>query len=174
MLVGFSHVAVGQAVARALLARGYRHFASLTLDDPRGRLRRDALRDELAIQGLAAPADVSLPPPATPALGRQGLARLLDVGACPEVVVCSSDTLAHGALAEAHARGLRVPEELAVMGFGNLASAAHLIPALSTVDVRGAEMGTQAAEALLARLAGAETRLRRDTGFELVMRESTR
>ncbi|WP_288450985.1 LacI family DNA-binding transcriptional regulator, partial [uncultured Pseudomonas sp.] len=67
MLVGFSHVAVGQAVARALLARGYRHFASLTLDDPRGRLRRDALRDELAIQGLAAPADVSLPPPATPA-----------------------------------------------------------------------------------------------------------
>ncbi|WP_288450759.1 substrate-binding domain-containing protein [uncultured Pseudomonas sp.] len=55
-----------------------------------------------------------------------------------------------------------------------MASAAHLIPALSTVDVRGAEMGTQAAEALLARLAGAETRLRRDTGFALVMRESTR
>ncbi|WP_288407117.1 LacI family DNA-binding transcriptional regulator [uncultured Pseudomonas sp.] len=174
MLVGFSHVAVGQAVARALLARGYRHFASLTLDDPRGRLRRDALRDELAIHGLAAPADVSLPPPATPALGRQGLARLLEAGPRPEVVVCSSDTLAHGALAEAQARGLRVPQDLSVMGFGNLASAAHLIPALSTVDVRGAEMGTQAAEALLARLAGAETRLRRDTGFELVMRESTR
>lgn len=174
MLVGFSHVAVGQAVARELLARGYRHFASLTLDDPRGRLRRDAFREELATHGLGAPIDVSLPPPATPALGRQGLAQLLDVGACPEVVVCSSDTLAHGVLAEAHARGLRVPEELAVMGFGNLASAAHLIPALSTVDVRGAAMGAQAAEALLARLAGAETQLRRDTGFELVMRESTR
>ncbi len=174
MLVGFSHVAVGQAVARELLARGYRHFASLTLDDPRGRLRRDAFREELATHGLGAPIDVSLPPPATPALGRQGLAQLLDVGACPEVMVCSSDTLAHGVLAEAHARGLRVPEELAVMGFGNLASAAHLIPALSTVDVRGAAMGAQAAEALLARLAGAETQLRRNTGFELVMRESTR
>ena len=174
MLVGFSHVAVGQAVARELLARGYRQFASLTLDDPRGRLRRDALRDELAIHGLAAPIDVSLPPPATPALGRQGLACLLEAGIRPEVVVCSSDTLAHGMMAEAYARGLRIPEELAVMGFGNLASAAHLIPALSTVDVRGAAMGSQAAEALLARLAGAETRLRRDTGFELVMRESTR
>lgn len=174
MLVGFSHVAVGQAVARELLARGYRHFASLTLDDPRGRLRRDAFRDELAIHGLAAPADVSLPPPATPALGRQGLVRLLEAGIRPEVVVCSSDTLAHGVLAEAHARGLQIPEKLAVMGFGNLASAAHLIPALSTVDVRGAAMGTHAATALLARLAGAEAPRQRDTGFELVMRESTR
>jgi LacI family gluconate utilization system Gnt-I transcriptional repressor len=174
MLVGFSHVAVGQAVARELLARGYRHFASLTLDDPRGRLRRDAFRDELAIHGLTAPADVSLPPPATPALGRQGLARLLAAGARPEVVVCSSDTLAHGVLAEGHARGLQIPEELAVMGFGNLASAAHLIPALSTVDVRGAAMGTHAATALLARLAGAEAPRQRDTGFELIMRESTR
>ncbi len=174
MLVGFSHEAVGQAIARQLLTRGYRHFASLTLDDPRGRLRRDAFRAELARQGLAAPADVSLPPPATPALGRQGLARLLEIGARPEVVVCSSDTLAHGVLAEAHARGLRVPAELAVMGFGNLASAAHLLPALSTVDVRGAEMGTHAAAVLLARLAGAEAPRKRDTGFELVMRESTR
>lgn len=174
MLVGFSHVAVGQAIARELLARGYRHFASLTLDDPRGRLRRDAFRDELARQGLAAPPDVSLPPPATPALGREGLARLLDAGVHPAVVVCSSDTLAHGVLAEARARGVRVPQDLAVMGFGNLASAAHLVPALSTVDVRGAEMGRRAAAALLARLAGTEVPLRRDTGFELVMRESTR
>lgn len=174
MLVGFSHEAVGQAIARQLLARGYRHFASLTLDDPRGRLRRDAFTAELVRHGLATPPAVSLPPPATPALGREGLARLLDAGTRPEVVVCSSDTLAHGVLAEARARGLRIPEELAVMGFGNLASAAHLIPALSTVDVRGAEMGTHAAEALLARLAGAEAPRQRDTGFELVMRESTR
>ncbi|GAC1036398.1 LacI family DNA-binding transcriptional regulator [Pseudomonas sp. No.117] len=174
MLVGFSHVAVGQAVARELLTRGYRRFASLTLNDPRGRLRRDAFTAELAYHGLAAPPDVSLPPPATPALGRQGLARLLEADTRPEVVVCSSDTLAHGVLAEAHARGLRVPGDLAVMGFGNLASAAHLIPALSTVDVRGAAMGTHAAEALLSRLAGTDAPQQRDTGFELVMRESTR
>ena len=174
MLVGFSHAAVGCAIAAQLLERGYRRFASLTLDDPRGRLRRDAFCAELARQGLGTPPEVSLPPPATPVLGREGLARLLDAGEHPEVVVCSSDTLAHGVLAEAHARNLRVPEDLAVMGFGNLASAAHLITALSTVDVRGATMGTCAAAALLARLAGTEAPLRLDTGFELVLRQSTR
>jgi LacI family gluconate utilization system Gnt-I transcriptional repressor len=93
--------------------------------------------------------------------------------------VCSSDTLAQGVLAEAASRGLHVPRDLAVMGFGDLSTAAHVYPALSTVRVDGATIGQKAAEALLSRFAD-EARpeserlgVRVDTGFTIVDRQST-
>ncbi len=116
-----------------------------------------------------------LPAPATLAVGREGLARLLDAGAAGEVVVCSSDTLAQGVLAQAASRGVRVPDDLAVMGFGDLSCAAHCHPPLSTVRIDGPRIGNAVAEALLARIAEpalARTPLRLDVGFEVVERGS--
>ena len=89
--------------------------------------------------------------------------------------MCSSDTIAQGVLAEAASRGMRVPEEIAVMGFGDLSSAAHVHPALSTVRVDGKRIGDQVARALLERFkhpVGGKP-LRVDTGFTLLDREST-
>jgi LacI family gluconate utilization system Gnt-I transcriptional repressor len=94
----------------------------------------------------------------------------------PDVMVCSSDTIAQGVLAEAASRGLRVPEDLAVMGFGDLSSAAQVYPALSTVRVDGTNIGRQVAQALLDRFnypEGSHTPVRIDTGFTLIDREST-
>jgi len=91
------------------------------------------------------------------------------------VVVCSSDTLAQGVLAEAASRGVRVPDDLAVMGFGDLSCAAHCHPPLSTVRIDGPRIGNAVAEALLARIAEpalARTPLRLDVGFEVVERGS--
>ncbi|WP_026035797.1 LacI family DNA-binding transcriptional regulator [Cupriavidus sp. BIS7] len=173
MVVGFSHEQVGQAVARHLMRKGYRRFAAVSVDDPRGLRRCKSLRAELAANGLLeCPLEV-LPAPATLAAGRQGLAKLLET-LRPEVVVCSSDTLAEGALMEAASRDLRVPEDLAVMGFGDLSMAAQLHPALSTVKVGGAEIGRRTAQALLARFEpGAnDTPVRIDTGFTIIDRDS--
>jgi LacI family transcriptional regulator, gluconate utilization system Gnt-I transcriptional repressor len=89
--------------------------------------------------------------------------------------VCSTDTLAQGILAEAGQRGLNVPRDVAVMGFGDLSTAAHVHPALSTVRVEGSAIGKLAAESLLARLADkpvAAAPLRIDAGFTIVDRES--
>jgi LacI family gluconate utilization system Gnt-I transcriptional repressor len=62
------------------------------------------------------------------------------------------------------------------MGFGDLSSAAHVYPALSTVEVDGASIGKHTAAALLARFAGKrDTALaggRMDTGFSIIDRES--
>lgn len=175
MLVGFSHEAVGQAVATYLLGKGYRRVSVVGIDDPRGLRRYRSL--VAALEGrLEAPVSAQLlPAPATLAVGREGLARLLQVGAAGEVVVCSSDTLAQGVMAEAASRGLRVPEDLAVMGFGDLSSAAHTHPPLSTVRVDGARIGRAIAEALLARIAepaSGRQPLRLDVGFELIERSS--
>jgi LacI family gluconate utilization system Gnt-I transcriptional repressor len=89
-------------------------------------------------------------------------------------VFCSSDGLAQGVLTEARARGLRVPEDLAVVGFGGADFAAALEPSLTTVQIDGAAIGLQAARQLLARCRGEEVPQRIvDLGFTIVERRSS-
>lgn len=176
MLVGFSHEEVGQVVAQYLLSKGYRRISVVTLDDPRGLRRYRSLLQVLAAQGITEVAAEILPAPATLAIGRVGLSGLLQRQAAGEVVVCSSDTIAQGVLAEAASRGLRVPEDLAVIGFGDLSSAAHSHPPLTTVRIDGPRIGRAIAEALLARIAApalSRRPTRLDVGFEVVERGST-
>ncbi|QXH44349.1 LacI family DNA-binding transcriptional regulator [Pseudomonas xanthosomatis] len=176
MLVGFSHEAVGEAIARHLLGKGYQRFAVVSIGDPRGLRRCNSLVAELARHGHHDIPTQILTPPATLEVGRSGLKQLLDQGQRPEVVVCSSDTIAQGVLAEAASRGLKVPQDLAVMGFGDLSSAAQVHPPLSTVRVDGTRIGEQIAQALLERFsypAGSAQPVRIDTGFTLIDRQST-
>ncbi|MBX8610884.1 LacI family DNA-binding transcriptional regulator [Pseudomonas cichorii] len=176
MLVGFSHEGVGQATARHLLAKGYKRFSVVTISDPRGLRRCNSLIAELNRHGIKQVPMQVLTPPATLETGREGLRQLLKSAESADVVVCSSDTVAQGVLAEAASRGLRVPEDLAVMGFGDLSSAAQVYPALSTVSVDGKRIGDQIAQALLDRFkypAGSADPVRVDTGFTLIDRQST-
>ena len=175
MQVGFSHEAVGQATARHLLAKGYRRFAAITLNDPRGLRRCASLIAELDRHGADPVPVKTLPAPATLETGRLGLQQLLEEGA-PQIVVCSSDTIAQGVLAEAASRGLRIPQDLAVMGFGDLSSAAQVFPALSTVSVDGSTIGHQVADALLDRFknpGNLPPLVRIDTGFQIIDRQTT-
>lgn len=175
MLVGFSHEKVGEETARHLLKKGYKRFSVVTISDPRGLRRCNSLMSELKRHGIGhVPMEV-LAPPATLEIGREGLRRLLDQPERPDVVVCSSDTVAQGVLAEAASRGLKVPADLAVMGFGDLSSAAQVYPALSTVSVDGKRIGLQVAEALLERFDNPSIPkpVRIDTGFTLIDRAST-
>ena len=114
-----------------------------------------------------------MPLPSTFGTGRDGMRRLL--AQCPDldVIVCSSDTLAHGVLTEAISRKLEVPGRLAVLGFGDLNFAAHTYPPLSTVRVDGANIGRLAAQAILDRVDGKEVPTLTDTGFQLIQRGST-
>jgi LacI family gluconate utilization system Gnt-I transcriptional repressor len=177
MLVGFSHEEVGNTVATKMLEKGYRRFALLTANDPRAERRNQGLQAALARQGVSIVASEVVPTPASLQLGRDGCARLLAKHPDIQLIVCSSDTLAQGALTEAASRALRVPEQLAIMGFGDLNFAAHTLPPLSSVHVDGAAIGSLAAEALLRRLAqppGTRKEMTiTDTGFQLVERGST-
>jgi len=173
MMVGFSHEDVGHAIAQHLLQRGYQRVAILAVEDPRAERRNQGLQAGLAKHGLQAVAVQTMPLPSTFALGRDGLAQLLE--RCPDLdaVVCSSDTLAHGVLTEAIARELAVPQQLAVLGFGDVNFAARTYPPLSTVRVDGANIGRVAAQAILDRLDGKSVASLTDTGFQLIQRGST-
>jgi LacI family gluconate utilization system Gnt-I transcriptional repressor len=173
MMVGFSHEDVGHAIAQHLLERGYRRIAILAVQDPRAARRNQGLQAGLAKHGVEVAALQLMPLPSTFALGREGMAALL--ASCPDVeaVVCSSDTLAHGVLTEAIERGINVPQQLAVVGFGDLHFASHTYPPLSTVRVDGANIGRMAAQAILDRLEGKAVASLTDTGFQFVQRGST-
>lgn len=176
MLVGFSHEQVGEETARHLLGKGYKRFAVVTISDPRGLRRCNSLIAELQRHGIEQVPMQVMTPPATLEVGREGLKALLDQGERPDIVVCSSDTIAQGILAEAASRGLQVPSDLAVMGFGDLSSAAQVYPALSTVRVDGSKIGQYVAQALLDRFKypeGSHDPVRVDTGFTLIDRQST-
>lgn len=174
MVVGFSHEKLGASVADHLVAKGYRRFASVWADDERATRRRRGFLEALGRRGLAEVGASITPAPSTQRVGRRSMAELLERGLRPDVVVCSSDTFAQGVLAEARARGLPVPGELAVMGFGDLEFAADSVPALSTVRIDRKGIGELAAEALLAHLDGRPPAQKVvDVGFEIVDRDTT-
>lgn len=169
-VVGFSHLKVGAAVAGYFLARGWQRVGLATGADQRAMRRREGFTSVL---GREVPAAVVEAPTGVPH-GRQALSELLRQEPRLQAVFCSSDGMAEGVLTEAHARGLRVPQDLAVCGFGGAPFAAHLYPSLTTVQIEGAEIGRLAAELLIARGRGEPAGARvMDLGFRIVERAST-
>lgn len=173
MLVGFSHEKIGNKIGQYLLDKGYRRFGLVWANDERAALRRKGILDVLATHGITDVPASQVPTPATLQLGRKGLCELLESGREFDVIVCSSDALAQGVMTEAAVRGMAVPTELAVMGFGDLDFSAHTSPAISTVHIDKRALGVQAANALVAKIEGQPLPDRIiDVGFELIARES--
>jgi LacI family gluconate utilization system Gnt-I transcriptional repressor len=173
MLVGFSHEKVGAAVAEFLLFRGAKRPGIVSADDHRAGLRLRAFVETAAKHGIREVPVERVPTPTTLGAGRKAVARLLDAHPDTDAIFCSSDTLALGVLTEAQARGLRVPQQLRVMGFGDNNFAADTYPALSTVRIDGGAIGRQAARFVIDRVEGRPIPERViDLGFKLVARAS--
>ena len=173
MLVGFSHEQAGAAVAEFLCAKGYRHPAIVTADDHRASLRKLGFERALRARGIAAAPLYTVAAPTTFRHGRESLRKLLADHPGIDAVFCSSDLMAHGVITEAQARGLYIPGDLAVVGFGDLAFAADLNPALSTVHIDGPSIGRQAAQFIIDRSTGRDPGPRiRDIGFSVIERAS--
>lgn len=173
MLIGFSHEKIGYATGEYLLRKGHRRFGLIWAGDRRAAQRKQGLYDAVQRQPDCDIDEAIIPLPASMAAGRVGLRQLLAQGALLDAVVCSSDTLAQGAIMEAMAQGVAVPQQLAVMGFGDLAFAAHNVPAISTVGVDCWKMGSEAATLLADKIEGKSTGSPIiDIGFTLIERDS--
>ena len=177
MAVGFNHERTGEAVCEFLHARGRRRIALVSGDDPRARRRAAGFAHAARKLGLLRDGEEIpthwVPAPASLGNSRGGLAALLEAVPGLDAVFCSSDLVALGVLTEAHARGIQVPAQLAVVGFGDLEFAAGVLPALTTVRIDSRRIGHTAARMLIERAAGrtvAEPVV--DVGFSLVQRAS--
>jgi len=175
--IGFDHAQVGRAMALHLVERGYRRLAyvdSGVAEDFRAHERGQGFLGAAKARRVRAER-VSAPHAEAIEAGRQALAALLDGHGRPRVdaAAFANDHLACGALLEARARGLQLPRELALLGFGDFALGRQLAPALSTVQVPRLEIGQATAQALLAALATGTPAPDRALPWALIARAST-
>ncbi|PCG83371.1 LacI family transcriptional regulator [Streptomyces sp. WZ.A104] len=138
-----------------LLGLGHRRFLHLAsaVDTWTFAVRARALHDALgavpdaSLRTVRAPLDVRA--------GREAAEGVLAAaGQRPTAIVCDDDILAAGACKAARRLGLRVPDELSVTGFDDLALATAVEPELTTVQLPAEHVGERGMEALLAVLDG--------------------
>jgi DNA-binding LacI/PurR family transcriptional regulator len=154
-----------------LLALGHRRFAHVaaSFDAQTFQLRMARLHERLAQAGVEPPAtartDITFADAAVAARG------LLDSGAT--AFVCDDDMLAGGVYLAARERGIRIPEDISVAGFDDLAFAVVLDPPLTTVAADAQALGAAAFETLLTVMTGGKPARERVVPVELVVRGST-
>jgi len=130
------------------------------------------IRPELTLQLQKG---ASLPGPSIPEEGYENAQKLLAAGRSFTALIAFNDISAIGAMRAFCDAGLRVPEDISVVGFDDIQGAAYLTPRLTTVRQPLHHMGEIAAELLLTRISnGADHRARQvSVAPELVVREST-
>lgn len=157
MSVGFSHFDSGMEMGRFLLQRGKRHVGyvgALSRSDVMGQARMEGLEAALseAGAGLVAREVLQDIPGFYP--GYYGLETLLTRNPRLDAVCFHNDEMAIGGLAFCEARGIRVPDDLGIAGWGGMEAASILPKRLTTTVVPTTAIGKHAAEALVARLRG--------------------
>jgi LacI family transcriptional regulator len=138
------------------------------------RLRRDGYRAVLQSAGLAAPAHLSLTGVWSEAWGREAVARLFSMKrAPPDAIFCGNDQIARGVADALRERGLRAPEDAAIVGFDNWQVIVEATrPLLSTVDMNLKALGRETGRRLMAMIAGERLHGVHRLPCSLVIRES--
>lgn len=176
-IIGFSHSDVGYAQASHLIDQGCRNLAyigaRLSVDN-RAQLRASGVKK--ACRELLSQSECHIIDTGTGRMaeaGREALCTLLRQQPEVDGIVFSNDVLAHGAIYQAKKLGIRVPSDIALIGFGDMDFSDCSIPSISTVRPPREEIGGMIANVLLERLNGKHTEREMDLGFEMVVREST-
>lgn len=105
--------------------------------------------------------------------GHAAVLALLARTPAPTAIFCFSDQMALGALAACRDRGIRVPDDLSIVGFDDLASSRYLTPALTTIRQPMRDIGACAVNLLLAIIEGRDVPLQQTLAFSLMLRGST-
>lgn len=173
--VDIDNVASARLAATHLIERGHRAIACVT----NAPLTYTAASDRLAGYREAL-ADASLP--ADPALvaagdfdaasGHRAMAAIL-ARARPDAVFVASDVVALGAIGAIREAGLRVPEDVSVVGFDDIPLAAFFDPPLTTIRLPAHELGLAAGTAVLDLIAGRDVQIRTLLETQIVVRSST-
>lgn len=174
--VGFSQADAAYDLTRHLLDKGYTRiaFAAAQLD-PRTLQRLDGWKRALGEAGLYSPTLEWLnPAPSSMALGGVMFQQIIGQTPPLDAIFFCNDDLAQGALLTANRLQLKVPQQIAIVGFNNLRGSDLMCPPLTTVHTPLEQIGLAAATMLLKlmRLQPVEQH-NLDLGYALVLRQST-
>jgi DNA-binding LacI/PurR family transcriptional regulator len=155
--VGTDGVAAAALLAHHLLERGHRHVVYLDFAASRWSAQRlRGLRDVLLPAGVRLDVQPVLAP--SPDAGAAVAAQVLLGAQRPTAVVAYNDLIAIGFMHEAQALGLRVPQQVGVLGFDDIELARHVSPGLTTVAMNSAAQGAAAMQRLLQLINGESPR----------------
>jgi LacI family transcriptional regulator len=168
----------GDLAATHLLDIGHRHLAFAGRSQDLGRVADRLVGVQRAVARAGAELTVLETAAFTIDLGRRAAERLVGLPAVrrPTAVICANDLVALGLLQQALALGLRVPDDVAIVGYDDIAFAAAATVPLTTVAQPRHLLGRTAVELLSATARGTVTPDERHVVFapELVVRASTR
>ena len=109
----------------------------------------------------------------SPEIGYPGIKKMVAEGTRFTAVVCFNDVAAMGVIRALSDSGLRIPQDVSVVGYDDVQAAAYHVPSLTTIRQPLVKMGEIAAQTLLAKLSGQETEHILQVEPELMVREST-
>jgi LacI family transcriptional regulator len=165
-----------QLAAEHLISLGHRRIGMLTgrSDLQSARLREEGFRQALAAAGIAVDDDLMQPGDYDPEVSAASALRLLKSEHPPTAVFAANDISAIATVTAAASLGIRVPDDLSVVGFDNVPESALNSPPLTTVHQPIREMGQCAIEMLI-RLIRGETSdpVHLTLATSLVVRQST-
>ncbi len=157
-VVGFSNAEAASLMVDHFAQQGYSRIGFIGGDssrDTRGLDRRRGFREALRARGLSDERVLAYGlPPITMREGAEALAALCERWPDTDAVMCVSDLSAFGALSQCQRLGLRVPEDIAIAGFGAYDISEHANPPITTIDVQAREIGRRTAALILRLLQG--------------------
>jgi DNA-binding LacI/PurR family transcriptional regulator len=171
----------GKLAAEHLLALGHTRLGLIgpATNVHAMRMRERGFAQALAAHGIAIDSAMLRRVPATAAGGAAGMHSLLALDRAPTAVFCINDLVAAGALKVCSHDGVRVPEDISLVGCEDIELATLLTPELTTIAIPARELGARAARILLQALqeGGNEHRTpprsRRTIASRLVVRGTT-
>ncbi|WP_110589809.1 LacI family DNA-binding transcriptional regulator [Microbacterium suaedae] len=170
--VDVDNVAGGRLAMRHLVERGCRRVAIITGPDDMlaGIDRLRGSREVLEEAGLD---PVGIQNGEFSSAGAaKAMERILESGARPDAIFVASDLMARGALSVLARAGIRVPEDIAIVGFDDSPVASSVVPPLTTVRQPSRDQGAAMADVLLRLLGGEDPPNENLLPLELVVRES--
>lgn len=172
--LNFDSVGGARLAIEHLLALGHKRIACITGDQahPDAVERLQGYRQALEQAGIAFDPGLVAAGQFNEESGRVAIEHLLDSRRRFTALFASNDQMAFGATLALYRRGLRVPDDLSLVGFDDLGSASYAIPPLTTVHQPGYELGRIAARAMLQLLGGTKPDVAMPAP-RLVVREST-
>lgn len=168
------NVGAARAAVNYLIEQGHRRIGMLAGELLPCKWRVAGYRQALAEHDIAFDESLVLGSPFTAHDGYAQMQILLTRRPRPTAVFCASDLLAMGALAAIKQAGLKIPDDVAVVGFDNIFAAELVSPPLTTIDQFQESFGRRAAEMLFERLHGQVSTGGRcvEMPYQLVVRES--
>ena len=176
--VGANNAEAGRMAAEHLVTLGHRKIGTIFPDarqNDRARGRIEGSYSTLTAAGIAIPENWQSESPYSITEAKRACSEILSFDDRPTALLCGNDVIAQGAIYAAQKLGLRVPEDVSIIGIGDFKGSGEIEPALTSIRIPAKEIGNIAGTALSRMIQADETGISRiDCALRFVARSSTK